>query len=126
MPISPWLIMWQWIMQIPVKARAEHDHAALALDDHAIAPFRHGQRLAVDRHDLERDGVDVEDVAVMRMRLDDRPFLDRPELDPLIDAVEIECLAVDEDGESLTMEPPRKVVLSTPSSERRTSGSTSG
>ena len=77
--------------------------AALAVDDDGIAPLRHRQRLAVDRHDLERIGVDMKDVVVMLMRVDDRPLLDRTELDPLIDAVRIELLAIDEKTEFLPM-----------------------
>ena len=47
--------------------------------------------------------MDVKDVVVMLMRVDDRPFLDRTELDALIDATGIELLAVDEEAEFLPM-----------------------
>jgi hypothetical protein len=41
----------------------------------------------------------MKDVVVMLMRVDDRPLLDRTELDPLIDAAGIELLAIDEEAE---------------------------
>ena len=49
-----------------------------------------GERLAVDRHHLERVGVDVEDVVVLVVVLD-RPLLDRAERDRLVDAVGVEA-----------------------------------
>src|SRR5258708_8594430 len=45
----------------------------------------------------------MKDGGVVLMGVDDRPLLDRPELDPLIDAAGIKLLAIDEEAEFLPM-----------------------
>ncbi len=83
------------------EARAERYGAALAFHDHRVAPLGRRQRLAVHFDDLEWIGVDVEHVVVVGVRVLDGPLLDRAQLDPLVDALRIELLVVDEEVEFL-------------------------
>ncbi len=82
------------------EARAEGD-AAIARDDRRVQPDRLRQRLAVDLGQQHVVDVDVEDVIVRIVRLivDDRPFLHGAEANALIDPIGIEGLAIDREPE---------------------------
>jgi hypothetical protein len=81
------------------ETRAEGE-TPLSRHDDRVAPERLGQRLAVDRHDLKRIGVDVEDV-VAGVVVDHGPLLDRAEANRLVDPVRIEPAAIDQVGKLL-------------------------
>jgi hypothetical protein len=85
------------------ETRADDDAAALSWPRHdrRIPPHPIGPRLTADLHDLERVGVNVEDMVVVLVRVADRPFLYRPQPHPLVDARGIGDLAVHGEGEFL-------------------------
>ena len=91
---------------------AERD-AAVARHRHRVVPDRDVQSLAVDLGQLERVGVDVEDV-IAAVVVDHRPLLDRAEADPLIDSIDVKDPAVDEEGKFLVIAGRRVLRLDRP------------
>jgi hypothetical protein len=86
------------------EARSEGD-AAIARDDRRVQPDRLSQRIAIDLGQQDIVGVDVEDV-IVRVPVDDRPFLHCAEANALIDPIGIESLAVDHEPELLPIRRP--------------------
>lgn len=77
-------------------------HAPITWLHHRVPPDRLRDRLAIDLGELEGVGVDVKDV-IAGIVVDDRPFFDGAEDDPLVDPVMIEDVTVDEKGELLVV-----------------------
>ena len=102
MPSSSWFIMWQCSTVLPVKSRKRERKVRLPCRGTMTVSRQSGlgHRLVVDRHDLERVGVDMEDV-VAGVVVDDRPLLDRTEANGLVHPLRIEPTAIDQVGKFL-------------------------
>jgi hypothetical protein len=92
--------MWQWKTDVPGKSANRMRKVMVpppGVDRDGVAVPRLVDRPAVDLGELVRVDVDVERVHE-RAVVDDRPFLERAELDDVIDAVVVEPLAVDQES----------------------------
>src|SRR5262249_36235534 len=105
MPSSSWFIVWQWNTNRPVKSRKRERSVTLPSRSTTtvFAPVGHGELLAGDRDQLERIGVDMEDIVVPLILVDDQPLLNRTKRNSLIDAVGAKPHAADDVGEFLVI-----------------------
>src|SRR5262245_19386105 len=92
-----------------IKSRAK-GHASVSGHHRRVAPDRLNRFLAIDRHHLEGIGVDVKDMIIV-MLVDDRPFLDCPKRNSMVDAIWVKSPTTDQKRELLVIGCRRKFRL---------------